>query len=120
MVNNPYPLPNDEVEKDRLDDLQECLRSLLGANVVVPLRRSPIQIGTPCFATQALIVVDIGTGSGKWVLEVADEFPSARVIGLDLSPIQPTFVARNAEFIVEDVNEGMSFSDASTDLVHSR
>jgi hypothetical protein len=54
------------------------------------------------------------------VLEVADEFPSARVIGLDLSPIQPTFVARNAEFIVEDVNEGMSFSDASTDLVHSR
>lgn len=88
-------------------------------------RRSPSPTARPdwyraLFATHALTVVDIGTGSGKWVLEVADEFPTARVIGLDLSPIQPTYVARNAEFIVEDVNEGMGFSDASTDLVHSR
>jgi len=72
------------------------------------------------FPNALLSVVDIGTGSGKWVIEVAEEFPSSRVIGLDLSPIQPTFVPLNAEFIVEDVNEGMGFSDASTDLVHSR
>ena len=64
--------------------------------------------------------VDVGTGSGKWVLEVADEYPSAGVVGLDLSPIQPTLVPSNAEFIVEDVNQGIGFSDASIDLVHSR
>jgi ubiquinone/menaquinone biosynthesis C-methylase UbiE len=64
--------------------------------------------------------VDIGTGSGKWVLEVAAEYPSTRVIGMDLSPIEPTTVPTNAEFIVEDVNQGTGLSDASTDLVHSR
>lgn len=67
-----------------------------------------------------LIKVDIGTGSGKWVIEVAEQVPSARVVGLDLSPIQPTLVPSNAEFIVEDVTQGIGFSDASTDLVHSR
>jgi len=67
-----------------------------------------------------LIKVDVGTGSGKWVLEVADEYPLAHVVGLDLSPIQPTLVPSNAEFIVEDVNQGMSFADASINLVHSR
>jgi len=72
------------------------------------------------YQVQLLIKVDIGTGSGKWVLEVAEEWPSARVVGLDLSPIQPTLVPSNAEFIVEDVNQGIGFNDASTDLVHSR
>jgi hypothetical protein len=39
---------------------------------------------------------------------------------MDLSPIQPTLVPSNAEFIVEDVNQGIGLSDASTDFVHSR
>jgi hypothetical protein len=39
---------------------------------------------------------------------------------MDLSPIQPTIVPTNAEFIVGDVNQGTGLSDASTDLVHSR
>ena len=46
MVSNPYPLPNDDVEKDRLDDLQECFRTLLGGNIVVPIRHNPTQIGS--------------------------------------------------------------------------
>jgi len=73
-----------------------------------------------CLPLQFLIPVDIGTGSGRWVVEVADEYPTARVIGFDLSPIQPSLVPSNAEFIVQDVNEGISLTDASTDLVHSR
>jgi len=45
MANNPYPLPNDDVEKDRLDGLQECFRALIGGNIVVPIRPTPAQIG---------------------------------------------------------------------------
>jgi hypothetical protein len=64
--------------------------------------------------------VDAGTGSGKWVLEVADQFPTARVYGLDLSPIQGTNHPLNAFFRVEDLTQGLDFDDGSTDLVHSR
>jgi methylase of polypeptide subunit release factors len=74
----------------------------------------------PSLPLYSLIPVDLGTGSGKWVIEVAKELPSTRVIGIDLSPIQPTLVPTNAEFLVEDVIQGISLSDSSTDLVHSR
>jgi ubiquinone/menaquinone biosynthesis C-methylase UbiE len=64
--------------------------------------------------------VDVGTGTGLWVIEVADKFPTAMVYGTDLSPIQHTYIPLNAEFRVMDLNEGLEFDDGSTDLVHSR
>jgi ubiquinone/menaquinone biosynthesis C-methylase UbiE len=66
------------------------------------------------------MAVDVGTGSGKWVIEVAEEFPSARIFGTDISPVQDTDVPVNAEFILMDLNDGLEFDDGSTDLVHSR
>lgn len=68
-----------------------------------------------------LNVVDVGTGSGRWVLEVAKEFPSAGVCGIDLSPIRTdeTF-PKNAEFRVMDLTQGLKFTSCSVDLVHSR
>lgn len=53
-------------------------------------------------------------------MEVADQFERTRVIGLDLSPIQPTDVPENCEFRVADLNEGLDFDDGSVDLIHSR
>ena len=67
------------------------------------------------------MLVDIGCGSGAWVLEVGDKFTKTRVIGTDLSPIQPVEdLPDNVEFIVSDMTEGLPFNDGSTDLVHSR
>jgi len=54
------------------------------------------------------------------VLEVADQYPGALVYGIDISPIQPTFVPGNAEFLVMDLTQGLDFDDGSTDFVHSR
>lgn len=34
--------------------------------------------------------LDIGTGTGIWAIDFADEYPSATVIGTDISPIQPS------------------------------
>ena len=69
---------------------------------------------------QGLREVDIGTGTGAWAVEVADQFPSAVVYGTDLSPIQPQWVPANVEFRVEDITQGLDFNNGSTDLVHSR
>ena len=121
MTGNPYPFPNDELEKERLDQLQYCIRTLIGGNVVVPIVNNPTQISKDLFAfRQVLREVDIGTGTGAWAVEVADQFSSAVVYGTDLSPIQPKRVPPNAEFRVEDITRGLDFADGSTDLVHSR
>ena len=32
--------------------------------------------------------LDVGTGTGIWAMDFADDHPQARVIGVDLSPIQ--------------------------------
>ena len=67
------------------------------------------------------MIVDIGTGPGLWVIEVADEFETAKVYGIDISPVeQHTNGPINAEFRLMDLNEGINFDDGSTDLVHSR
>lgn len=38
-------------------------------------------------------ILDLGTGTGIWALDMADMFPSAEVIGVDIAPIQPKWVA---------------------------
>jgi ubiquinone/menaquinone biosynthesis C-methylase UbiE len=65
-------------------------------------------------------VVDVGCGSGKWPMEVAQQFPQAKVVGFDLSPIERRNKPANCEFIVGDLNKGLPFADNSMDLVHSR
>jgi len=106
--NNPYPHPNDEDERQRLDKLHYVCRSFLGSNIIAPIGKRPTQI------------VDIGCGSGTWVIEVADKFRHANVYGTDLSPIQQLDVPQNVEYIVYDLTEGLDFDTGSTDLVHSR
>lgn len=73
-----YLFPNDETEQDRLDMVHHIFLLILGGKLAsAPIPESPQRI------------LDIGTGTGIWAIDMADEFPSAQVIGNDLSPIQP-------------------------------
>ena len=64
-------------------------------------------------------VLDVGTGTGIWAMDVADDYPGAQVIGVDLSPIQPTAVPPNLEFQIMDADEPWDFH-AKFDLIHTR
>lgn len=37
------------------------------------------------------MILDIGTGTGIWAIDAGEKYPSAKVIGTDLSPIQPNW-----------------------------
>ena len=65
-------------------------------------------------------VLDLGTGTGIWAIDFADEFPSALVIGTDLSPIQPNIVPPNCIFYVDDIESEWTFSSETFDYIHGR
>ena len=48
-------------------------------------------------------ILDCGTGTGMWALDIADEFPDATILANDLSPIQPTTAPDNLIFEVDDL-----------------
>ncbi|KAK4447236.1 S-adenosyl-L-methionine-dependent methyltransferase [Podospora aff. communis PSN243] len=64
--------------------------------------------------------LDIGTGTGNWAFDFADEFPECEVIGTDVSPIQPSWTPPNLKFEIEDCTQTWSFPDNSFDYVHIR
>ncbi|RDW85374.1 hypothetical protein BP5796_03699 [Coleophoma crateriformis] len=65
-------------------------------------------------------VLDLGTGTGIWAMDVADQYPSAVVKGMDLSPIQPLWTAPNAVFEVDDYNHTAFDVSPNHDLIHAR
>ena len=79
-------MPTDEKEQNRLDLHHEIFLELLcGKLHLAPLVR-PQRI------------LDLGTGTGIWAIDMADAHPGAQVIGTDLSPIQPKWVPPNCKF----------------------
>ncbi|KAJ5216010.1 uncharacterized protein N7498_002417 [Penicillium cinerascens] len=88
-----YPYPNDEQELDRLDMQHHMFRMVMEDKLYnVPLD-DPKEL------------LDIGTGSGIWPIEMAPLFPNAAITGTDLSPVQPTEVPENVHFLVDDATE---------------
>lgn len=65
-------------------------------------------------------VLDAGTGTGVWALDFADAHPASHVIGNDLSPIQPTYVSPNAEFVIDDIEDDWGYEANPFDYIHAR
>ncbi|PGH26675.1 hypothetical protein AJ80_01621 [Polytolypa hystricis UAMH7299] len=64
--------------------------------------------------------IDIGTGTGQWAIDFADEYPHTSILGTDLSPIQPAFVPPNCRFEVDDACDAWVHPPNYFDLVHVR
>lgn len=83
----------------------------------------------------------MGTGTGIWAMcvetilcgpgrciadsiffsrDMADEYPSARVTGVDLSPIQPIFVPPNCIFEIDDMAMSWTYAPSQFDFIHVR
>jgi len=58
---------------------------------------------------------------GAWPIEVEIGYQSARVVGIDLAPVQPEIIPTNCEFVIGDaIVELLEFHDCSADLINSR
>ncbi|RDW89041.1 hypothetical protein BP6252_01073 [Coleophoma cylindrospora] len=64
-------------------------------------------------------VLDLGTGTGIWATEFASRYPSSTVLGVDLSPINPTFTPPNCSFRNEDYEEEWKYP-APFSLIYGR
>lgn len=53
---------------------------------------------------------------------VGDMYPNTGFVGIDLSAIQPTYVAPNVKFFIDDMEHenGWTFSENSLDYIHIR
>ncbi|CCE28065.1 uncharacterized protein CPUR_01539 [Claviceps purpurea 20.1] len=65
-------------------------------------------------------VLDVGTGSGIWAIEFADQFPNASVIGTDISPCQPQWVPPNLCFEIDDASLEWTWNANHFDFIHMR
>ena len=103
-----YAWPNDEEEQERLDVQYHGYRLTIGNKIF----HAPLEHPTN--------VLDIGTGTGIWCIDVADAYPGANVIGVDISPIQPKWVPTNCEFQIFDLEQSWTWGDNHFDLIHTR
>ncbi|KAI3558369.1 TAM domain methyltransferase [Colletotrichum abscissum] len=104
-----YNFPNDEREMDRLDLTHTMIVKTIGNKFFL----------APIKAEVTHRILDIGTGTGIWAIEIADLFPNAEIFGNDLSPIQPAWVPPNVRFEIDDV-ESAWVVDEKYDFIFTR
>ncbi|KAK4182903.1 S-adenosyl-L-methionine-dependent methyltransferase [Podospora australis] len=107
-IHKPW-LPIDDEELDR-NDLQHYKFTLLMNNnlYIAPIPPSPQKI------------LDLGTGSGIWAIDIADQFPSASVIGVDIAATQPDVVPSNLVFEIDDIENDWLWGSNTFDFIHAR
>ncbi|KAG8891534.1 hypothetical protein FRB99_003533 [Tulasnella sp. 403] len=118
---NDYALPADDQEHSRLDLQHEMWKIYLDELYPEPEYVRKVLAPNP---VRRPAVLDIGAGSGRWAIEMAEEFPQADVVGLDI--VQPRLVAHgkpvpsNCRFVLEDADDGLQQYESSFDVIHGR
>ncbi|KAG9048516.1 hypothetical protein FS837_012706 [Tulasnella sp. UAMH 9824] len=112
-----YMLPADVAEHGRLDLQHEMLKKKRGGLFYAP--QAVRKALAPRGGSQPS-VLDVGSGSGSWVIEMGRQFPHAEVVGLDLAPANlSSEPPPNCRFECDDANLGLLHYKGSFDVVHA-
>ncbi|KAJ4364314.1 hypothetical protein N0V85_009293 [Neurospora sp. IMI 360204] len=110
VTDTEYWGPNDAKANEMLDILHEAMVKLFDGKLYTsPLNEKEIENA-----------IDIGTGTGVWAIDFADDHPNCNVIGTDISPIQPSWVPPNARFVIDDATKEWTYEENYFDFIHLR
>ncbi|KAK1448410.1 hypothetical protein CCUS01_11630 [Colletotrichum cuscutae] len=125
-----YNYPNDEREMDRLGMCSHILHKLYRHVKLISYPILSLDFQHELFlltlhdrlglappnepGSKVNRVLDLGTGTGIWAIDFADEHPEAVVYGVDLSPTQTTAVPPNIRFEVDDIEETWTYRSSSS------
>ncbi|KAK3348395.1 S-adenosyl-L-methionine-dependent methyltransferase [Neurospora tetraspora] len=110
VTDTEYWGPNDAKANEMLDIFHATLVRLFDGKLYTsPLNEKEIENA-----------IDIGTGTGVWAIDFADDHPNCNVIGTDISPIQPSWVPPNARFLIDDATKEWTYEENYFDFIHLR
>ncbi|KAI9021562.1 S-adenosyl-L-methionine-dependent methyltransferase [Phycomyces nitens] len=112
VESSTYILPQDEEEQDRLNSQHFAAKVISNGNILKAIADN---------LPQEAIILDIGCGSGSWVMDIAIDYPGTHVTGIDIADIFPTTIRpKNVDFKLVNVLDGLPFPDNTFDFVHMR
>jgi hypothetical protein len=103
----PYLASRRGTPFDRLEALQEALRTLAGAGHLAPVH-GPSRI------------LDVGGGLSHWLREIGAEFPAALRVGAGSDPSSDGGPQAAGAAVRADLGLGLPFVDGAFDFVHHR
>ncbi|GCF10296.1 class I SAM-dependent methyltransferase [Dictyobacter arantiisoli] len=109
LTDTPYFLPKDAQEDTRLNFQHRALYAAIGNHYLAPL------------APETDTILDVGTGTGIWPVEMSRLFPKAHTVGLDVSSSSFQFPSTAAyTFMIADILKGLPFPEKQFAFVHQR
>ena len=105
---DPYIFPRHQAEVNRLDLQHYALAEVIGTHYLAPVK-------------DPATILDVGSGTGQWVVDLCRAFPHALGLGLDLvAHSGPARTPSNYRLVRGDVVAGLPFADGAFEFVHQR
>ena len=106
----PYLLPKDAQEDQRLNFQHYVLQKVVSNHYLAPI-----------FPQGSFTILDVGTGTGIWPLEMAVLFPQAHILGVDVALSSlPHPIPGTCMFAHANILDGLPFPDQQFNYTHQR
>lgn len=119
LSSGQYMLPHDHIERDRLDIMHTMFMVVRDSGK--RLTNCPTQHLTVQTSgwQQPPRVLDLGCGTGIWMLEMAQKFPHVEFVGVDLHHMGPPKLEPNVTYVAPwDYTSHWALGEKSWDLIH--
>ncbi|KAG2180699.1 hypothetical protein INT44_003706 [Umbelopsis vinacea] len=110
---NTFPVPSGKQQTNKENVIHYIMRYVMNGFHTAPLQPRSSGVGK---------ILDIGSGSGIWAIEMANAYPRCEVVGIDLlcPGIGHDNIPENCSFKTVDVLAGLPFKNESFDYVFVR
>lgn len=109
LSDTPYLLPKDVLEDQRLNFQHHVLYRTMSNHYLAPI------------SSTITTILDVGTGTGIWPIEMAALFPQAHIVGVDVALTSlPHPLPAACLFAQANILTGLPFPDQLFDFTHQR